>query len=352
MKYCKNCGVELEPNAKECKSCGLKFTTQDVDDPTVGEELKQKVEILENKLKYERQNNKVNVFARLAFTREHFKQVFQFMKDNALTLLIFYFVSVLFVGARWLFLGIYLLMIYIYPLLSNEKRFKWDNYLEEFFQDKENLEKLRKNTTNIINKNLDTVKQVKQESIEEIQKAQGHKEEKTTREAVKAPRKKVYFSLELLNGVVLAVLGTLLYFPMKAETESLTNQVSSVVTNGELDSSNYLLFWAQGAMIIGILAVIGGVFRLATRNDSGMLAKFISTLVMAGYAGTYTYVYLNPGTTAMTVAKSVISGDSSLSDWQTMLDVVQILPWVAVAIYILGIVINAMHRGLTDEEMS
>ncbi|WP_326516349.1 zinc ribbon domain-containing protein [Ligilactobacillus murinus] len=341
MKYCKNCGVELEPNAKECKSCGLKFTTQGAKDITVDEELKQKIETLENELKYERQNNKVNVFSRLAFTREHFKQVFQFMKDNALTLLIFYFVSILLVETRWLFLGAYLLMIYIYPLLSNEKRFKWDSYLEEFFQDKENLERLR---NNIINKNLDTVKQVKQESVEKIQKVQGPQEEKTAREAVKAPRKKVYFSLELLNGIVLAVLGTLLYFPMKAETENLTNQVSSFVTNGELDSSNYLLFWAQGAMIIGILAVIGGVFRLATRNNSGLLAKFISTLVMVGYAGTYTYVYLNPGTTAMTVAKSVISGDSSLSDWQTMLDVVQILPWVAVAIYILGIVINAMHR--------
>lgn len=344
MKYCKNCGGELEPNAKECKSCGLKFTTQGAKDITVDEELKQKIETLENELKYERQNNKVNVFSRLAFTREHFKQVFQFMKDNALTLLIFYFVSILLVETRWLFLGAYLLMIYIYPLLSNEKRFKWDSYLEEFFQDKENLEKIKKNTTDIINKNLETVKQVKQESVAKIQETQETPKDKEQKEVVTTPKKKIYFSLELLNGIILVSFGSLFYFQMKSETESLTNQVGSLVTNGELDSSNYFLFWTQGAMIIGILAIIGGIFRLSTRNGGGMLAKIISSLVMVGYAGVYTYMYLNPTTAAMTVAKSVINGDSSLSDWQTVLDIVQILPWVAVAIYIWGIVINAMNR--------
>ena len=152
-----NNGAPLNSTDNFCIQCGTpakELTDQDetqTTKTTQEEQLQRQINKLQTQLKRQKQNNSVNVFARLAFTRSHMMQVLNFMKDNALTLFI---IAVLMIipwptnFVRIMIFLIYLVGIYIYPLLSNQKRFMWNEALENWLHDKDNLKRLKSNTQN------------------------------------------------------------------------------------------------------------------------------------------------------------------------------------------------------------
>ena len=82
MKTCPNCGTKLPSDAKFCTSCGTSLANV----PSTSEIREQRRS--KRKQRIESQDESINVFYRLAFTRKHMLQVLNFMEDNALTLLI------------------------------------------------------------------------------------------------------------------------------------------------------------------------------------------------------------------------------------------------------------------------
>ncbi|NGC77511.1 hypothetical protein G5T19_02250 [Lactobacillus reuteri] len=59
-------------------------------------ELEQEIEKLEDRLQSEEKNNDINIIHHLAFTKDHFTQVFQFLTHNLITTVVLILIAIIF----------------------------------------------------------------------------------------------------------------------------------------------------------------------------------------------------------------------------------------------------------------
>lgn len=381
MNFCEKCGAKLRPEQKFCEQCGApvssvpasnKEKAQDKpqsasqereaarkahDHPaTVSsvehERLQKQYAALESRLKAERQNNKVNVFARLAFTRVHFNQVLQFVKDNALTMFFFYFLAVVFPALRWYLLIIFLVMVYLFPLLSNEKRFKWDEAVDNYLQNKEHTKEFRNSAVEMyqsLRSGQHSQSQAEGKVPTQPQEKADSKAQKTATTAqptAATVSQSVGFSWngEAILGIVGTLLGAIMYFMTKDETGSLLSQGLSVLQSGGLNGASYLNLWGFVMLLIGVPAVIGGIIKGATHHVGGGVLKTLGVLLAAVYGLAYSYVFANAAEVVGRTAVAALSGDTSLNDLENLAHMVQIIPWLVVGLYVIGILVNAVSN--------
>lgn len=381
MNFCEKCGAKLRPEQKFCEQCGApvnsvptsnKEQAQDKsqsanqereaarkahDHPaTVSsvehERLQKQYAALESRLKAERQNNKVNVFARLAFTRAHFNQVLQFVKDNALTMFFFYFLAVVFPALRWYLLIIFLVMVYLFPLLSNEKRFKWDEAVDNYLQNKEHTKEFRDSAVEMyqsLRSGQHSQSQTEGKVPTQPQEKADSKAQKTAATAqptAATVSQSTGFSWngETILGIVGTLLGAIMYFMTKDETGSLLSQGLSVLQSGGLNGASYLNLWGFVMLLIGVPAVIGGIIKGATHHVGGGVLKTLGVLLAAVYGLAYSYVFANAAEVVGRTAVAALSGDTSLNDLENLAHMVQIIPWLVVGLYVIGILVNAVSN--------
>lgn len=381
MNFCEKCGAKLRPEQKFCEQCGApvssvptsnKEQAQDKsqsasqereaarkahDHPaTVSsvehERLQKQYAALESRLKAERQNNKVNVFARLAFTRVHFNQVLQFVKDNALTMFFFYFLAVVFPALRWYLLIIFLVMVYLFPLLSNEKRFKWDEAVDNYLQNKEHTKEFRNSAVEMyqsLRSGQHSQSQTEGKVPTQPQEKADSKAQKTATTAqptAATVSQSTGFSWngETILGIVGTLLGAIMYFMTKDETGSLLSQGLSVLQSGGLNGASYLNLWGFVMLLIGVPAVIGGIIKGATHHVGGGVLKTLGVLLAAVYGLAYSYVFANAAEVVGRTAVAALSGDTSLNDLENLAHMVQIIPWLVVGLYVIGILVNAVSN--------
>lgn len=379
MNFCEKCGAKLRPKQKFCERCGAPVASTPASDekrapgepqparqehedtkeasaqPTTvssaeHERLQKQYAALQSRLKDERRNSKVNVFARLAFTRAHFNQVLQFVKDNALTMFLFYLLAVLLPALRWYLLIIFVLMVYLFPLLSNEQRFKWDEAVDNYLRDEEQLSKIRNSAAGMY-RSLSNGQPAQEPAEEEaLAQPQGtpdpapQKASATAQAANAALSPAAGFSWngEAIFGIIATVLGAIMYFMTKDETGSLLSQGLSVLQSGGLNGASYLNLWGFVMLLIGVPAVIGGIIKGATHHLGGGVLKTLGVLLAGGYGLAYSYVFANAAEVAGRTAVATLSGDTSLSDLENLAHLVQIIPWLVIGLYVIGILVNAV----------
>lgn len=354
MKHCPKCGAELNKDDIYCVKCGNRVVNSN-EKKDNQDDLQQQVNNLQQQLRRQKQNNSVNVFARLAFTRKHLLQVLTFMENNALTLFIGFILMVvpwsnnLF---RVIIFLVYLIAIYFYPLLSNQERFKWDQMLEEWLNDENNIKNIKSSARNVVehvksdmDKMRDEREQKKKESetlartqVTNVQRSFSNHE--SNPDTLSAAKESTPVG-ELICGVLLAFIGGYMYSIGKNSITSLTSQLTSVIRNGELDSSGYMYIWGAVMLGIGILAAIGGLLKVALKkHNGGTLMKVLAVILAVIAGGIASYIYSNPVTSAVGAVESGVS----LSDIGAILNIIKMVPWAVGLFYIIGIILNISSR--------
>lgn len=334
-------------------TAGVKDTAEKTD-----ADLNERVKQLEAQLAQQKgQQQQINVIERVVPNREHFIQVLEFMKDNAISLFIVFIIAIIAPAIRWWLLLIYLVFVYFYPLLSTNKRFWWDKKLDDWFHDKDNLKNIYKSTSNSLSSINQTIHSNhkddeqadahQQELIKEMQAARS--DSVTPNDPINdAPTAQIIHqgfrtSGELILGIVALICGTPMFFIGRNSVSDAGTQISSVLSNGSLDSSGYLYIIGMFLMGIGVLALIGGIVKGATGHTGGGLAKVLGFVLGVIIAGVACYVYANPVDSAVSAAQAAYNSGASMDDISTAYKAVKIVPWIAAGLYGLGILLNAMH---------
>ena len=321
-------------------------------------DLNERVKQLEAQLAQQKgQQQQINVIERIVPNRNHFIQVLEFMKDNAISLFIVFMIAIIAPAIRWWLLLIYLVFVYFYPLLSTNKRFWWDKKLDDWFHDKDNLKNIYKSTSNSLNsinqtihsnhKDVEQNNAHQQELIKKMQAARSDSAtpDKPTSDAttVQAMHTGFRTSGELILGIVALVCGTPMFFIGRNSVSDAGTQISSVLNNGSLDSSGYLYIIGMFLMATGVLALIGGIVKGATGHTGGGVAKAMGLIIGLIIAGVACYVYANPVDSAVSAAQAAYNSGASMDDISGAYKAVKIIPWIAAGLYGLGILLNAMH---------
>lgn len=362
MKTCPNCGTKLPSEAKFCTSCGASLENV----PSTSEIREERRS--QRRKKIESQDESINVFYRLAFTRKHMLQVLNFMEDNALTLLIMSILMIIPWWTNWvrvILFVVYALMIYTYPLLSNKKRFVWDESLENWLNDENNISNLKSSAKQVVDhvqSEINTKVQESKEKREELREKQqkenlqtvifvpdhGPKPEiqqlRSSQNQKDTPRKNssgFMLNYELIVGIILAVIGGFMYFNEKSQMTSVSGQLLSVIKNGGLNDAGYAVIWGAIGLGIGVFATIGGLLKAMMRKPHGggvMKALGVVIVFVAGCLASY--AYSNP----ISTAENAISSGVNLSNIQTIIQIVKFIPWAAGLSYVIGILLNIGSR--------
>lgn len=274
------------------------------------------------------------------------------MKDNALTMFFFYFLAVVFPALRWYLLIIFLVMVYLFPLLSNEKRFKWDEAVDNYLQNKEHTKEFRDSAVEMyqsLRSGQHSQSQTEGKVPTQPQEKADSKAQKTAATAqptAATVSQSTGFSWngETILGIVGTLLGAIMYFMTKDETGSLLSQGLSVLQSGGLNGASYLNLWGFVMLLIGVPAVIGGIIKGATHHVGGGVLKTLGVLLAAVYGLAYSYVFANAAEVVGRTAVAALSGDTSLNDLENLAHMVQIIPWLVVGLYVIGILVNAVSN--------
>ena len=97
-------------------------------------------------------------------------------------------------------------------------------------------------------------------------------------------------------------------------------------------------------LLIGVPAVIGGIIKGATHHVGCGVLKTLGVLLAAVYGLAYSYVFANAAEVVGRTAVAALSGDTSLNDLENLAHMVQIIPWLVVGLYVIGILVNAVSN--------
>jgi hypothetical protein len=361
--------AELNRDTKKPETDSAK-TQSKATQPTNGQEsgsnsaadLNARVKELEKQLAQQKQaKENINIFERIVPNRAHFIQVLEFMKDNAISMFIILVLAVLLPSMRWWLMLLYLVFVYFYPLLSTNKRFWWDKRLDEWFHDKNNLNNIYKNTVDSLNSINQTIRtnrankgqtnednaQLQQELMQKMQEAQATGTPQNQQPDLSAFSQPVHHGFkatgELIVGIIALICGTPMFFIARESVSDAGNQLSSIFSNGSLDSSDYLYIIGLFLMAAGALALIGGIVKGATGHNGGGLAKAIGLILGLIVVGVACYIYANPVDSALSAARAAYDSGASVDDMSTAYKAIKIVPWIAAGLYGLGILLNGLH---------
>lgn len=333
---CKYCGEKLDKEARFCSNCGKNLVQPD-----------EKIDLESFK-----------------FNRENFFKVLRFLKENALTLLFVYFLSIVFVSLRWWIFLLYVITIYIYPLLSNRRTFIWENRFDTWIRDEKNIKKIKDTLARTnVNKNKDPRNApVTESSVLQNGNVANNEENAattstlgqnsnvqstTTGENSDNKKSSATLNKEFIVGIIIAIVGAVLFLSSKSQTTSYSNQAWSMLQSGSLDVAGYAYIWGAFLFEIGVLAIIGGLFKviLHSKSNKGITLKVIATGMYFITAIVATYIYSNPISTGISVTETFYNNGSSLSDIQNIYNFLKTIPYIVIVVYACGIIKNAMSKS-------
>lgn len=337
QNYCPHCGYKLIGKPKFCPQCGHPLTA----------ETKEQVTMSKSHM-FELRHDLGNLIP----SRTHFITVLTFLKNNALTLFILFCVTTFLPvnSVRCWLLVAYLIFIYFYPLSTGKKRILWDERLDTWLQDKDSLHRFNEK----VGKGFSQLQHVlpKEEShttnTSEVAKSSG-----TTKDAISLQQKQTNTTTnksqhhgftwtgELICGIVSTVTGLVMYLVGKDATSSISSQAISVLQSGELDSGGYFYIWGIFLFGVGIAMLIGGTIKGITGHIRGGTLKIIAILICFVATIAATYVYSNPLTSAVNAAAYAYNSNTNIDTIQNLANIVKALPYIAGAIYGLGVLQNA-----------
>lgn len=370
MSFCPNCGSEVSESNSFCSQCGANLSGDTKISP---EEIQQ----IRYQLREERKRQGKHLLSQISFNHEHILQVIEFMKNNAWTL---FFMLVLFLipwGTNYVRLGffaIYLLIIYFYPLITGKMRFQWDESLDQWLSNQNNIVFLKEKAKMIVSQTKEGVKQVKKQMDDskekKLQKVEqsvevtamnsnaNTQESSIEKEACRVEnvsaseiksQHRFKFNFEAGLGIVFLILGLMLVFICSESTYSMTNQLSSILSNGELSSEGMFYICGFALSFAGILMSIGGLIKaFSITHAGGGVLKGISLVLLATVTGIAIYLYCNPLETAALVAETAMNSNISLSDSYEIISnfpmALQSVPWVIGLLYVIGIIFNLVKK--------
>lgn len=384
MKFCKYCGAKLKPNQVFCEQCGNRVQPQAEQPATKAvqpkrnagkqtshqksapkhqsatgdhsavvhdddrQQLEAEIASLQAKLKDQQQNNRVNVFHRLALSKKHWQQVFKFMNNNSITMLFFFAWAVLLPTLRWWSLTIFLLLTYLYPLLSNEETYPWENKFHDWLNNNE-LDNLKRKIASL-GKSLIAKNQVSplETANDQSNVQQATHRSRQEKKMLNSTPVNHHFTtgIEFIFGLILTIAGGIMYFSNQQAATSVASQATSVIKNGALNSSGYLFFWGISLGLLGVVMFVGGIVNGFKHNSHGHILKVLGAVVLLAFAGICSYIYANLANVGMSAFASIINGQASVSDYSSMYQFMKLLPWIGTFIYAVGILIN----GVTANE--
>lgn len=386
MHYCKYCGAPLKPGQVFCDQCGRRAISQEDSDkkesfPLSHQQtqrqsasaknnqtssattrqknsadqaeqarLQHQVNQLKRQLRDQRQNNKVNVFARLAFSRRHWRQVFRFMNNNAETMLVCFVLAALLPAYRYIILVIFLLLTYFYPLLSNEDSYPWEASFNRWLADDQSIPHLKEQLHH-----LTAAARAPKTSTDESRAASPAHESATSSSdhqntATQVVRSNPAFKLgsELILGIIFLIVGLFLHFTFAGQTLSASNQLSSLITNHSLSSDAYGEIWGISLPILGGAMLIGGIVNGFKRTSSGTAMKVIGAIMLLAFGIILSYIYANAANMAINAAASILGGNMSISNLEDIISALRALPWIGAVCYGVGILINGLSEARHD----
>lgn len=377
MRFCKHCGAEIKSGQKFCEQCGnevsilqsdqvqskttdsdisnhLKATHQtNLDSSQYAEYQALKEQIAQLK---RQQNEKINVFHRLAFSKEHWQQVFNFMNNNALTMLFFFILAVLLGTGRWYILVIFLLLTYNYPLLSGEKVYPWEKNFNKWLNNdvSDIKQKLMKLSNKVTESNALAKKSTQNNNFSNDESQTSSKAKKVNEQSLSritnnpdSYRHKVFaVKFEFITGIILMIIGGLMYFANRQAATNMGNQLISTFENGSLSINGYLTFWGLSLGVIGVAMLIGGIVNGFKRNNHGSTFKILGSIVILAYGVVCSYIYANAINLGINATASIIDGQSSWNDYISLYHYITYLPIIGCFIYAIGILIN----GVSNDE--
>ncbi|MCC4412743.1 zinc ribbon domain-containing protein [Limosilactobacillus reuteri] len=374
MRFCKHCGAELKSGQKFCEQCGnevsilqsdqvqsksadsdtsnpLKVTHQtNLDSSQYAEYQALKEQIAQLK---RQQNEKINVFHRLAFSKEHWQQVFNFMNNNALTMLFFFILAVLLGTGRWYILVIFLLLTYNYPLLSGEKVYPWEKNFNKWLNNdvSDIRQKLMKLSNKVTESNKNFTKNSKfsndeSQTSSEVKKVNEQPLSRMTNNQDSHRHKVFAVKFEFITGIILMIIGGFMYFANRQAATNMGNQLILTLENGSLSINGYLTFWGLSLGVMGIAMLIGGIVNGFKRNNYGSTFKVLGSIVILAYGVVCSYIYANAINLGINATASIIDGQSSWNDYISLYHYITYLPIIGCFIYAIGILIN----GVSNDE--
>lgn len=376
---CKNCQAELLENHKFCTECGTKVN-KDLGLSEV------EVKRMKQELRMERQRQGRNIISKISYNRKHFLTVLSFMKNNSLTL----FFVLVFMLIPWknnylrvIIFSIYLLSIYFYPLITGKKRFKWDEFLENWINDQNNITNLKNTAKIVANQTKESIKKAKQQiddqrakKIEEqankkkcINAQNNHNtqsedtqqhhppleskeqlNQKVEKQSIMESTKFPIFSFnkELVFGIIAMIIGWIARLCSSSSSFSIQEQLTSVMTNGELSGMGMVYLIGNATIFLAILLMIGGLIKGFSRSHKGGgVLKIISILILIIATGVVIYIYSNPmeslGIAIQGTLESRMSFSEGYETFEIIFSILSMLPWFIGGMYVIGILCNLAH---------
>ncbi|MEI5839738.1 zinc ribbon domain-containing protein [Lacticaseibacillus rhamnosus] len=328
-KFCPNCGFKLDGTEKFCPKCGFDLTGNAKNGSV---KIEARAAVVAGQL------------SRLTLKREHFIVALTFLKNNALTLFVlFILMTFLPLGGLWrlsLFVT-YLAFVYCYPLLTGKKRVAWDEKLDDWLQDKNNLKQLNANLSKGLHQLHHASPKANENAHPEIEN-RIHLSQADQPLSAASTGNGFQVNAELIMGIVALIAGFFMYQIGKQSVGSLSSQAISLFQSGSLSTSGYLYIWGVCLLGIGVAMTLGGLIKGIRRQlKGGGLLKFFGVVICIGTAIAATYVYANPVSTSLRAAEAAYNSGMNYSDIQNLIGVIKALPYVAAIIYGLGIFVNA-----------
>lgn len=378
MHYCKFCGAPLKPGQVFCDQCGRRVSSPAISDQTRNSlssskqsqssnanqsstasmrqedaanqaeqaRLQHQINQLKHQLRDQQQNNKVNVFARLAFSRRHWRQVFRFMNHNAETMLACFILATLLPAYRFIILVIFLLLTYFYPLLSNENSYPWEASFNRWLADDQSITRLKEqlhNLTASARMSKTTSAEAKVVPPTSMSSTSSNDNQATTIHAVK-PNRSFKMGSELIIGIIFLIAGLYLHFTFAGQTFSVSNQLSSLITNHGLSNAAYGEIWGISLPLLGGAMLIGGIVNGFKYSSRGIGMKVIGALLLLAFGVSLSYIYANAANMAINTAASILGGNMSAGNLEDIISILRALPWIGAVCYGVGILINGLSE--------
>lgn len=289
--HCPNCGQLISEEVAQCPNCGFVLArATDEDVPTTGS----------------RQQKRLNESwqHKLIPTWDHLKTVWQFIQTNAFAIMIAYLLTLIFVPWRWLILVIYLLSVYLFPLLTGKSAFFGEGPLKV---------------------------KTSQPSVGPVEDEPYDNQPQTV--IPKAGKKSLIMPNNEFKFGSFLIIPSLIVFLVGRHALTRYGTATALFDHPSLGSMAYFYIIGFGLLGISVALVIGGFVKGLVHHYRGgarfkRWALMIAVLTMILAVGVYQIIAGNNASDLPTVLMTFCE---NLTHW---------LPWVAIILYGVGIVIN------------